>query len=96
MYVCTALYRTQLPLTENSFNGCQGHPPLCLPPRTAQRLPDRIQTMFGRAVFIQLTNPQGEVSLRIEFATLPPKNHDLFVKQERKGNWKDKENAATG
>jgi hypothetical protein len=41
---------TQLPLIENSFNGCQGHPPLCLPPR-----PDRIQTMFGRAVFIQLT-----------------------------------------
>jgi hypothetical protein len=28
-----------------------------------------------------------EVSLQIEFA-LPPKNHDLFVKQERKGNWK--------
>ena len=51
----TALYRTQLPLIENSFNGCQGHPPLCLPPGTAQRLPDRIQTMFGRAVFIQLT-----------------------------------------
>jgi hypothetical protein len=38
----------------------------------------------------------GEVSLQIEFATLPPKNHDLFVKQERKGNWKNKENAATG
>jgi hypothetical protein len=33
-----------------------------------------------------------EVSLQIEFATLPPKNHDLFVKQERKGNWKNKEN----
>jgi hypothetical protein len=25
-----------------------------------------------------------EVSLQIEFATLPPKNHDLFVKQGRK------------
>jgi hypothetical protein len=37
-----------------------------------------------------------EVSLRIEFATLPPKNHDLFVKQERKENWRNKENAATG
>jgi hypothetical protein len=24
------------------------------------------------------------------------KNHDLFVKQERKGNWWNKENAATG
>jgi hypothetical protein len=46
---CTALYRTQLPLIENSFNGCQGHPPLCLPPGTAQRLPDRIQKVFGRA-----------------------------------------------
>jgi hypothetical protein len=46
---CMALYRTQLPLIENSFNGCQGHPPLCLPPGTAQRLPDWIQTMFGRA-----------------------------------------------
>ncbi len=37
-----------------------------------------------------------EVSLQIEFATLPPKNHDLFVKQERKGDWRNKENAATG
>ncbi len=37
-----------------------------------------------------------EVSLQIEFATLPPKNHDLFVKQEQKENWKNKENAATG
>jgi hypothetical protein len=36
----------QLPLIENSFNGYQGHPPLCLSPRTAQRIPDRIQTMF--------------------------------------------------
>jgi hypothetical protein len=26
----------------------------------------------------------GEVSLQLEFDTLPPKNHDLFVKQERK------------
>ena len=43
-----------------------------------------------------LTQKCGEVSLQIEFATLPPKNHDLFVKQERKGNWKNKENAATG
>jgi hypothetical protein len=24
----------------------------------------------------------GEVSLQIEFATLPPKNHNLFVKEE--------------
>ncbi len=32
----------------------------------------------------------------IEFATLPPKNHDVFVKQERKEDWKNKENAATG
>jgi hypothetical protein len=24
----------------------------------------------------------GEVSLQIEFDTLPPKNHDLFVKEE--------------
>ena len=38
----------------------------------------------------------GKVSLQIEFATLPPKNHDLFVKEEWKGNWKNKENAATG
>ncbi len=38
----------------------------------------------------------GEVSLQIEFATLPPKNRDLFVKEEWKGNWKNKENAATG
>ncbi len=37
-----------------------------------------------------------EVSSQIEFATLPPKNYDLFVKQERKGDWKNNENAATG
>jgi hypothetical protein len=46
--------RTQLPLIENSFNNCQGHPPLCLPPGTAQRLPDRIQTMFGRAAIYSI------------------------------------------
>ena len=32
-----------------------------------------------------------EVSLQIEFSTLPPKNHNLFVKLERKGNWRNKE-----
>ena len=37
-----------------------------------------------------------EVSLQIEFATLPPKNHDLFVKQERKRELEKQENAATG
>jgi hypothetical protein len=37
------------PSIENSFNGCQGHPPPCLPPRTAQRLPGRIQKVFQRA-----------------------------------------------
>jgi hypothetical protein len=52
---CTAPATSSYPSLKNSFNGCQGHPPLCLPPRTAQRLPDRIQTMFGRAVFIQLS-----------------------------------------
>ena len=38
----------------------------------------------------------GEVSLQIEFATLPPKNHDLFVKEERKENWKNNEDVVTG
>ncbi len=32
-----------------------------------------------------------EVSLQIEFTTLPPKNHNLFVKLERKRNWRNKE-----
>ena len=32
-----------------------------------------------------------EVSLQIEFTTLPPKNHNLFVKLERKGNGRNKE-----
>jgi hypothetical protein len=32
-----------------------------------------------------------EVSLQIEFTTLLPKNHNLFVKLERKGNWRNKE-----
>ncbi len=32
-----------------------------------------------------------EVSLQIEFTTLPPINHNLFVKLERKGNWRNKE-----
>ncbi len=43
-----------------------------------------------------ISQKYGEVSLQIEFATLPPKNHDLFVKEEWKGNWKNNENAATG
>ncbi len=46
---CTAPAASSYPSIENSFNGCQGHPPLCLPPRTAQRIPDRIQKMLGRA-----------------------------------------------
>jgi hypothetical protein len=32
-----------------------------------------------------------EVSLQIEFATLLPKNHNLFVKTGRKRNWRNKE-----
>jgi hypothetical protein len=32
-----------------------------------------------------------EVSLQIEFTTMPPKNQNLFVKLERKGNGKNKE-----
>jgi hypothetical protein len=51
---CTAPATSSYPSLKNSFNGCQGHPTLCLPPRTAQGIPDRIQMMFGRAVFIQL------------------------------------------
>jgi hypothetical protein len=43
---CTA---PSYPSIENSFNGCQGHPPFRLPPGTAQRLPDRIQKVFGHA-----------------------------------------------
>jgi hypothetical protein len=31
------------------------------------------------------------ISLQIEFTTLPPKNHNLFVKLERKGDWRNKE-----
>ncbi len=37
-----------------------------------------------------------EVSLQIEFATLPPKNHNLFVKTGTKREFEKKENAATG
>ncbi len=43
-----------------------------------------------------ISQKYGEVSLQIEFTTLQPKNHDLFVKEEWKGNWNDKENAVTG
>ena len=32
-----------------------------------------------------------EVSLQIEFTTLPPKNHNLSMKLEQKGNWRNKE-----
>jgi hypothetical protein len=38
-----------------------------------------------------LTQKCEEVSLQIEFATLPPKKHNLFVKLKRKGNWRNKE-----
>ncbi len=37
-----------------------------------------------------------EVSLQIEFATFPPKNHNLFVKTGTKSELEKKENAATG
>ncbi len=37
------------PSIENLFNVCWGHPPFCLPPGTAQRLPDRIQKVFRHA-----------------------------------------------
>jgi hypothetical protein len=43
------------PSIENSFNGCQGHPPFCLPPGTAQRQPDRIKKGPNAQQFIQLT-----------------------------------------
>jgi hypothetical protein len=43
------------PSIENLFNGCQGHPPLCLPPGTAQRQPDRIKKGSNAQQFIQLT-----------------------------------------
>ncbi len=41
LWVCKALYRTQLPVHWKLIQW--------LPPRTAQRLPDRIQKVFGRA-----------------------------------------------
>jgi hypothetical protein len=37
-----------------------------------------------------------EVSLQIEFATLPPKNHNLFVKTGTKRELEKQGNAATG
>ena len=37
-----------------------------------------------------------EVSLQIEFATSPPKNHNLFVKIGTKRELEKKGNAATG
>jgi hypothetical protein len=43
------------PSIENLFNGCQGHPPSCLPPGTAQRQPDRIKKGSNAQQFIQLT-----------------------------------------
>jgi hypothetical protein len=43
------------PSIENSFNGCQGHPLVCLPPGTAQRQPDRIKKGSNAQQFIQLS-----------------------------------------
>ncbi len=43
------------PSIENLFNGCQGHPPVCPPPGTAQRQPDRIKKGSNAQQFIQLT-----------------------------------------
>ena len=37
-----------------------------------------------------------EVSLQIEFTTLPPKNHNLFVKTGAKKELEKQGNAATG
>ncbi len=52
--LCTAPAAPNYPSIEKLIQWLIGPSPLCLPPRTAQRLPDRIQMMFGRAVFIQL------------------------------------------
>jgi hypothetical protein len=49
---CTAPAAPNYPSIEKLIQWLIGHPPLCLPPRTAQRLPDRIQKV---QLFIQLT-----------------------------------------
>ncbi len=43
------------PPIENSFNGCQGHPLVCLPPGTAQRQQNSEEKRLNTQQFIQLT-----------------------------------------
>jgi hypothetical protein len=54
-YIVRHSTATSYPSIENLFNGCQGHPPFCLPPGTAQRQPDRIKKGSNAQQFIQLT-----------------------------------------
>jgi hypothetical protein len=57
MFISPVRHSTAIsyPSIENLFNGCQGHPPFCLPPGTAQRQPDRIKKGSNAQQFIQLT-----------------------------------------
>jgi hypothetical protein len=47
-----------------------------------------VSEMYQKSSALSIRFECEEVSLQIEFTTLPPKNHNLFVKVERKGNWR--------
>jgi hypothetical protein len=47
--------------------------------------------MYQKSSALSIRFECEEVSLQIEFTTLPPKNHNLFVKIGTKGDWRKKE-----
>jgi len=65
------------PSIESLFNGCQGHPPFCLPPGTAQRQPDRIKKGSNAQQFIQLT-VVGDINAKSGWSLKTEKIHWLW------------------
>ena len=54
------------------------------------------QKMYLKELSVITRMECEEVSLQIEITTLPPKNHNLFVKTGMKREWEKKGNATTG
>ncbi len=65
------------PSIENLFNGCQGHPLVCLPPGTAQWQPDQIKKGSNTQQFIQLT-VVGDINAKRGWSLKTEKNRLLW------------------
>ncbi len=66
------------PSIENLFNGCQGHPLVCLPPGTEQRQPGRIKKGSNAQQFIQLT-VVGDINAKSSWSLKTEKIRLLYI-----------------